>query len=158
MNRAVAFGDHSRKMATWYSLDWYSVSDAFQLSGGSSLNPRNHFHLAPILFSVCYLHNWLAYLSRLELYGSCLGYSRPLNAGALNSMASTCLTPASLGCGQCVAFDAWPLWLLWRLSRVLCRFVAFCFARRVYSGGSVGESVVDSIARVRFPFSDLDEI
>ncbi|VDP90624.1 unnamed protein product [Echinostoma caproni] len=158
MNRAVAFADHSRKTVTWCSLDWYSVSDAFQLFSGSSLTPRNHFHAPSLLFSVCYLHNWLAYLSRLELYGSCLGYSRPLNAGTLSSMASNCLTPASLGCGQCVAFDAWPLWLLWRVSRILCRFVAFCSTRRVYSDDSAGESAVKTIACVRFPFSDLDEI
>ncbi|KAA0198197.1 hypothetical protein FBUS_08434 [Fasciolopsis buskii] len=103
-----------------------------------------------------YLHNWIAYMSRVELYGSSLGYSRPLNAGTLASMGSTCLTPASLGCGQCCYADGWPLWLLWRVSRLLCRLMVFGCARSIQRPNSGDSNSVPM--GVAFPFSDLDEI
>ncbi|TPP63035.1 hypothetical protein FGIG_03788 [Fasciola gigantica] len=157
VNRALTIPDRSKKTVTWYGLDWYSVSDAFRpIHNHQSITPRNHFHIPILPFSVFYLHNWLSYMSRVELYGSSLGYSRPLNAGTLSSMGSTCLSPASLGCGQCCYADGWPLWLLWRVSRLLCRLMVFGCARPILRVDESGSGTVDS--GVAFPFSDLDEI
>ncbi|KAA0197082.1 hypothetical protein FBUS_09771 [Fasciolopsis buskii] len=157
LNRAAASRMSGRKIVTWYGLDWYSVSDVFRpIHTHQSIDPRNHFHIPILPFTLFYLHNWIAYMSRVELYGSSLGYSRPRNPGALTSMASTCLTPANLGCGQCCYADGWPLWLLWRVSRWLCRLLATSCSRSIRGLDKCDPSSV-KIA-VGFPFSDLDEI
>ncbi|THD28024.1 hypothetical protein D915_001090 [Fasciola hepatica] len=143
------------KVIARYGLDWYSVSDAFRpIHNHQSITPRNHLHIPILPFSVFYLHNWIAYMSRVELYGSGLGYSRPLNAGTLSSMGSTCLSPASLGCGQCCYADGWPLWLLWRVSRLLCRLMLFCCVKLIRRP----EKSVPHVEDVVFSSSGLNEM
>ncbi|CAL8082509.1 unnamed protein product [Calicophoron daubneyi] len=139
----------------WKSVEWMSVSEAFccrsvwSSERESSLLSRSSLMLAVL----CLISNWLGYLSRMELYSHPLGYSRPLTRLALDSVGVSCLTPANLGCGQCSVFDGWPMWLVFRTSRILCHFAWFLScSRSLWMKNVVGSTCL------LFPFADLDEI
>ncbi|CAL8085494.1 unnamed protein product [Calicophoron daubneyi] len=136
----------------WRSVEWMSLAEAlsyrsvWRSGGGGSMINQSSFVLA----GLCLISNWIGYLSRMELYSHPLGYTRRATTLLLDSMGVSCLTAASLGCGQCPVFDAWPFWLAYRTSRILCH--ATCFLSRFrfpYCKHS---------AHLLFPFNDVDEI
>ncbi|GAA52030.1 retrovirus-related Pol polyprotein from type-2 retrotransposable element R2DM [Clonorchis sinensis] len=96
--------------------DWISPLQAVTLE----LNQWGLRHRIPGQISLCFiafLHNWVSYLSRLELHHSCFGYSRPgttafsVTRRVTDPFALTGITPALLTFGQTPLLDAWPLWL-----------------------------------------------
>ncbi|TGZ71088.1 hypothetical protein CRM22_002840 [Opisthorchis felineus] len=103
--------------------DWISPLQAVTLE----LNQWGLRHRIPGQISLCFiafLHNWVAYLSRLELHHSCFGYSRPGTTAfsvarrLTDPFALTGITPALLTFGQTPLLDAWPLWLTKSLLRL----------------------------------------
>ncbi|KAL7058723.1 hypothetical protein AAHC03_013300 [Spirometra sp. Aus1] len=91
------------------------------------------------------ISNWLAWLSRVEITAA-LGQFRQSNRILCEGVATACLHPASLGCGQAPLFDIWPFWLARLWLRSSCGLlVRFC----AYAGITT---------RCYFPLSDTDEI
>ncbi|CAL8085488.1 unnamed protein product [Calicophoron daubneyi] len=136
----------------WRSVEWMSLAEAlsyrsvWRSGGGGSMINQSSFVLA----GLCLISNWIGYLSRMELYSHPLGYTRRATTLLLDSMGVSCLTAASLGCGQCPVFDAWPFWLAYRTSRILCHVTCFLSRFRFpYCKHS---------AHLLFPFNDVDEI
>lgn len=134
----------------WRSIEWISISRALF----HPPVPKEAEHLVLpgsfILASVCCLSNWLAYASRLELYHSCLGYSRRAKASVVESVGIACLSPMSLTCGQSSLLDIWPLWLLTHSIRWLCSGILFLCTR--FSSSHCGRP------RLYFALSDVDEL
>lgn len=165
------------------AIQWVSLwQTAFPPLGVpvSPAHPLGFFGLTA-LSVVAWLSNWFRFASRMELYHSVLGYSRPRlgllsTAEALNAPAGLrFITFPSLGCGQCALFDAWPLWLVSTALRVACRWMGPILGRWTsrsgpsrsqtregdHGGGGGAHSdwqAVVRTTRVFFPFTDVDEI
>ncbi|BHF83165.1 hypothetical protein SprV_0802630700 [Sparganum proliferum] len=130
----------------WTSLLWLSTADTFY--GGASADcyaplsqQRLHF-----LTRLALITNWLAWFSRLEI-SAVLGQSRHSKHIISEGVATACLHPAGLGCGQAPLLDVWPAWLVRLLLRMSCGLVTrLCFSSSV------------TAARCCFPLSDTDEI
>ncbi|KAL5968037.1 Ubiquitin-conjugating enzyme E2 PEX4 [Taenia solium] len=92
--------------------------------------------------------NWVAWLSRMEVYAA-LGMSRFYLTAISAPVAACLLQPFSLGCGQAPLMDLWPIWLIRRLLTLSLRLsqLRFPFHHRSHHR-----------LQYLFPFSDLDEI
>lgn len=136
------------------SIRWLSLSESLFLSLRSDTSSAPcRFRLLLLTFS-CVLCNFVCYFSRLELYGTSLGFSRRSRYTVIDYLSSVCLVPSTLGCGQCALLDGWPLWLASRAVRLTC-FLFWSFLPH-----SKSQAPLQSISRSRFwfPFSDIDEI
>ncbi|CAL8091985.1 unnamed protein product [Calicophoron daubneyi] len=151
--QTYVLGEGKEPYCIWKCLEWISPSEilyyrsAWKSVDDIGLISRSSF----VLGGLCLFSNWLGYLSRLELYSHPLGYSRRITTMLIDSMGVGCISAASLNCGQCAAFDGWPLWLAYRASRLLCSLFwsVFC-AQPVKS--RYGHS------SLWFPLTDVDEI
>ncbi|KAF5397692.1 hypothetical protein PHET_08786 [Paragonimus heterotremus] len=140
-------------LVTYLSVEWLSVTEALfgRVPPVTELGTRRAPGSA-LLACLCWLSNWVAYFSRLELYGLSLGYSRPRLTWLIKSVGDVCISPATLGCGQTPLLDAWPLFLLRQTFRWSSSLLVY-LATSLSSGDPTFQS-----CRLRFPFSDLDEI
>ncbi|KAF8562020.1 hypothetical protein P879_03097 [Paragonimus westermani] len=151
-NRAVSEPQPTFSV-TYLSVEWLSVTGALfgRVPPVTELGTRRAPGSA-LLACLCWLSNWVAYFSRLELYGLSLGYSRPRLTWLIKSVGDVCILPATLGCGQTPLLDAWPLFLLRQTFRWSSSLLVY-LATSLSSGDPTFQS-----CRLRFPFSDLDEI
>ncbi|KAA3676741.1 uncharacterized protein DEA37_0008373 [Paragonimus westermani] len=140
-------------LVTYLSIEWLSLTGALfdRAPPVTELGTRRAPGSA-LLACLCWLSNWVAYFSRLELYGLSLGYSRPRLTWLIKSVGDVCILPATLGCGQTPLLDAWPLFLLRQTFRWSSALLVY-LATSLSSGDPTFQS-----CRLRFPFSDLDEI
>ncbi|VDN13152.1 unnamed protein product [Dibothriocephalus latus] len=131
----------------WTSLFWLTAADTSR----SSLTWPQHIigsqgsRWEHTVARLALLSNWLAWFSRVEI-AVVLGQSRQSGRIVCEGVATACLHPASLGCGQAPLLDLWPLWLV----RLMLRSSCGLFARLC--------TPADTTTRCYFPLSDTDEI
>ncbi|CAH8828966.1 unnamed protein product [Trichobilharzia szidati] len=135
----------------WRSIEWLSLTWAWFPPPTTKESEHLILPGAGLLTTMCWISNWIAYASRVELYHSCLGYSRRLFVLPMESMATSCLSPASLVCGHCPLLDGWPLWLLTHASRLMCSWMlSMCV--------SLSDYLSQKSCSLHFVFDDSDEI
>uniref|UniRef100_A0A0X3P5J0 UBC core domain-containing protein n=1 Tax=Schistocephalus solidus TaxID=70667 RepID=A0A0X3P5J0_SCHSO len=137
----------TKRRERWTSLLWLTAAEP----SSNKLTLSKHIfgpHGSRWLHSVArvaLISNWLAWFSRVEI-AAVLGQSRLSSRIVCEGVATACLHPASLGCGQAPLFDVWPLWL----ARLLLRSSCGLFARLCASAATR--------TLCYFPLSDTDEI
>ncbi|KAH8853011.1 NEDD8-conjugating enzyme UBC12 [Schistosoma japonicum] len=112
----IIYDQNEPKAEKWiYVTEWLSpwCSSTISTVGQN----QNRFPGVSIFCWLALLTNWINYLSRYELYHTCLGYSRPESSIFSKAWRITepfgicCIFSHSLTCGQICLFDGWILWL-----------------------------------------------
>ncbi|VDM00004.1 unnamed protein product [Schistocephalus solidus] len=129
----------------WTSLLWLSMVDTFSADASVECFAQLRQHWLQVLARLTLISNWLAWFSRLEI-SAVLGQSRYSPRLVSEGVATACVHPSSLGCGQSPLLDVWPVWLARLVFRMFCRLVT----RLSFSSNLT--------ARCCFPLSDTDEI
>ncbi|CAI2723634.1 unnamed protein product [Schistosoma spindalis] len=107
-----------------YVSEWLSPWHSSTISTAE----RGRFPGISIFCWLAFISNWISYLSRYELYHTCLGYSRPettifSKACRLTEPFGSCYTFShSLTCGQISLFDGWILWLSSLMMQQITKF------------------------------------
>ncbi|KAK4472672.1 hypothetical protein MN116_003903 [Schistosoma mekongi] len=111
----IIYDQNEPKAEKWiYVSEWLSpwYSSTISTVGQN----RNRFPGVSIFCWLALFTNWINYLSRYELYHTCLGYSRPESSIFSKAWRITepfgicCIFSHSLTCGQICLFDGWILW------------------------------------------------